>query len=360
MSFPLFRNISAHITSPQITLFPPFSKMPRTRLSLAKREINPSIEAKNPGSEMGDDDSAQKIRVFVRKKRAKINVQTTVEEVKPEILDQKPCTLPEIEDFAYGKDSSYSRLTQPPANWEKVLEGIRKMRSPEDAPVDSMGCEKAGSSLPPKERRFAVLISSLLSSQTKDHVTHGAIQRLLQNNLLTAEAIDKADESALKDVIYPVGFYTRKASNMKKVAKICLSEYDGDIPSTLEGLLQLPGIGPKMAHLVMNVGWNNVQGICVDTHVHRICNRLGWVSRLGTKQRTLTPEQTRESLQLWLPKEEWVPINPLLVGFGQMICTPLRPRCGICTISGFCPSAFKETTPSPSSTPKESNVTKLS
>ncbi|KAI3457668.1 hypothetical protein Pfo_014331 [Paulownia fortunei] len=352
MSFPLLWNISTlvHVTSPRIVLSSSFSKMQTTRLSSAKREINPSADSKNPGSESANDDSVQKVRVFVRKKRAKKTVQTTVEEVKPEILDQKRCGLPEIEDFGYGKDSKFSRLTQPP-NWEKVLEGIRKMRSSEDAPVDSMGCEKAGSSLPPKERRFAVLVSSLLSSQTKDHVTHGAIQRLLQNDLLTAEAIDKANEGAIKELIYPVGFYSRKASNMKKVAKICLAKYDGDIPCTLEELLQLPGIGPKMAHLVMNVGWNNVQGICVDTHVHRICNRLGWVSRLGTKQRTSTPEETRESLQLWLPKEEWVPINPLLVGFGQTVCTPLRPRCGICTISGFCPSAFKET-PSPSSRPK--------
>ncbi|KAG6417015.1 hypothetical protein SASPL_124456 [Salvia splendens] len=178
----------------------------------------------------------------------------------------------------------------------------------------------------------------------------GAIQRLLQNDLLSAEAINKADEGAIKELIHPVGFYSRKACNMKKVAKICLDKYDGDIPSTLEELLELPGIGPKMAHLVMNVGWNNVQGICVDTHVHRICNRLGWVSRPGTKQKTSTPEQTRESLQLWLPKEEWVPINPLLVGFGQTVCTPLRPRCGICKISDYCPSAFKET-PSPASTP---------
>ncbi|KAL0444786.1 UNVERIFIED_CONTAM: Endonuclease III2, chloroplastic [Sesamum latifolium] len=267
-------------------------------LSSAKGEANPSVERKNPGSETATDDCSKKVRVFVRKKRAKKTVLTTDEKVKHEILDQK-------------------------------------------------------------ERRFAVLVSSLLSSQTKDHVTHGAIQRLLQNDLLTAEAIEKADEGTIKDLIYPVGFYSRKASNMKKIAKICLSKFDGDIPSTLEGLLQLPGIGPKMAHLVMNVGWNNVQGICVDTHVHRICNRLGWVSPPGTKQKTSTPEETRESLQLWLPKEEWVPINPLLVGFGQTICTPLRPRCGICTISGFCPSAFKET-PSPSSTPKKSHLNKRS
>ncbi|XP_057470664.1 endonuclease III homolog 1, chloroplastic-like isoform X8 [Actinidia eriantha] len=288
--------------------------------------------------------------------------------------------LSDIEDFAYGTGNRSSQLrtsitsvtvssaeskvappirskAEPPSNWEKVLEGIRKMRLSEDAPVDTMGCEKAGTSLPPKERRFAVLASSLLSSQTKDNVTHGAIQRLLQNDLLTPDAIDNTDEATIKSLIYPVGFYPKKACNLKKIANICLTKYDGDIPSTLEELLLLPGIGPKMAHLVMNVGWENVQGICVDTHVHRICNRLGWVSRRGTKQKTSSPEETRESLQLWLPKEEWMPINPLLVGFGQTVCTPLRPRCGICTVSDLCPSAFKETS-SPSSKAKKSDRNK--
>ncbi|KAK9200990.1 hypothetical protein WN944_016191 [Citrus x changshan-huyou] len=273
------------------------------------------------------------LRVFVRRKRQKNALQISKEEPKNEApIEHKSCGLPDIEEFAYkeangsalsskiagnGKSKSTQDMPvvgtevaslnrmrgEPPANWERVLEGIRKMRTSEDAPVDSMGCEKAGSSLPPRERRFAVLISSLLSR---------AIQRLLQNGLLTAEAIDKADEATIKDLIYPVGFYTRKASNMKKIAPICLTKYDGDIPSSLDELLLLPGIGPKMAHLVMNVGWNNVQGICVDTHVHRICNRLGWVSQPGRKQKTSSPEQTREVLQLWLPKEEWVPINPLL------------------------------------------------
>ncbi|KAK1318297.1 hypothetical protein QJS10_CPB04g01865 [Acorus calamus] len=240
----------------------------------------------------------------------------------------------------------------PPANWEEVLEGIRKMRSSEDAAVDSMGCEKAGMTLPPKERRFAVLVSSLLSSQTKDQVTHGAVQRLSEQGLLAADVILATDEETIRNVIYPVGFYTRKATYMKKVAEICISKYGGDIPSTLEGLLALPGIGPKMAHLVMNVGWNNVQGICVDTHVHRICNRLGWVSRPGTQQKTSTPEETRVSLQSWLPREEWVPINPLLVGFGQTVCTPLRPQCTNCSINNLCPSAFKETS-SPASKSKK-------
>ncbi|CAN0923013.1 Endonuclease III homolog 1, chloroplastic [Linum grandiflorum] len=315
------------------------------------------------------------IRVFSRKKRAvKDDVEVAENTVEIEPIIDNLSVLPDIEAFAYGKPSipvqskkakhvaellppdkevvsTIRKTGEPPENWEKLLDGIRKMRSSEDAPVDTMGCEKAGNSLPNKERRFAILVSSLLSSQTKDHVTHGAIQRLGQNGLLHPDALEKADETTIKDLIYPVGFYTRKATNMKKIAKICLTKYDGDIPNSLEGLLSLPGIGPKMAHLVMNVAWEDVQGICVDTHVHRICNRLGWVSRPGTKQKTSTPEQTRESLQLWLPKEEWVPINPLLVGFGQTICTPLRPRCGMCSVSDLCPSAFKESS-SPSSKSK--------
>ncbi|XP_024022121.1 endonuclease III homolog 1, chloroplastic isoform X1 [Morus notabilis] len=333
-----------------------------------------SITDQNPGSESSNGVSVPELRVFSRKKRLKETIQA-----KP-LRDEKSSVLPDIEEFAYKKasGSASSKKSQdvsdvfvaeaevsplvrprdePPANWEKVLEGIRKMRSSEDAPVDTMGCEKAGILLPPKERRFAVLVSSLLSSQTKDHVNHGAIQRLLQNDLLTADAIDKADEATIKSLIYPVGFYTRKANNLKKIANICLMKCNGDIPRSLEELLLLPGIGPKMAHLVMNVGWNDVQGICVDTHVHRICNRLGWVSRPGTKQKTSTPEETREALQKWLPKEEWVPINPLLVGFGQTVCTPLRPRCGACTVSELCPSAFKETA-SPSSKSNKSTSRK--
>ncbi|XP_054815170.1 endonuclease III homolog 1, chloroplastic-like isoform X1 [Prosopis cineraria] len=297
--------------------------------------------------------SASQVRVFARRKRAKKAVKVHEKEHVAMTQHQEELGLPEIEEFAYkGANESPN---ESPTNWKMVLEGIRKMRCSADAPVDTMGCEKAGETLSSKERRFAVLASSLLSSQTKDHVTHGAIQRLLQNGLLSADGLDKADEETIKKLIYPVGFYTRKSINLKKIANICLTKYNGDIPSSIEELLSLPGIGPKMAHLVMNVGWNNVQGICVDTHVHRICNRLGWVSRLGTKQKTLTPEETREALQRWLPKEEWVPINPLLVGFGQTICTPRRPHCGECGVSDFCPSAFKETS-SPLSKSKNSGL----
>ncbi|KAI4324300.1 hypothetical protein L6164_023852 [Bauhinia variegata] len=353
-----------------------------TRALRSKSNAPTSATAPNPepdpASESSVAASAPEVRVFVRKKRAKRTVKVPEKEDGTETQDQRESVLPEIEEFAYrrpneltqsrkSKSSSDALVVEKqvpaskprgesPASWEEVLEGIRKMRGSANAPVDTMGCEKAGDTLPTKERRFAVLVSSLLSSQTKDHVNHGAIQRLLQNGLLTPEAISKADEETIRNLIYPVGFYTRKAANLKKVANICLTKYDGDIPGSIEELLSLPGIGPKMAHLVMNVGWNNVQGICVDTHVHRICNRLGWVSRSGTKQKTLTPEETRKALERWLPKEEWVPINPLLVGFGQTICTPLRPRCGECSVSEFCPSAFKETSTSPSKSKKPNKL----
>ncbi|XP_009118569.1 endonuclease III homolog 2, chloroplastic isoform X1 [Brassica rapa] len=316
----------------------------------------------NSNSESANGASGSETRVSpLRRKR-----------LKQEVLDsssshKEMCgVLPDIEDLSYKKTNvsprtsklnSYVKSTEastsasssirtagkPPENWEKVLEGIRKMSSPEEATVDPVNCDRTGSFLPPKERRFYVLIGTLLSSQTKDHVTGAAVERLRLNGLLTPEAIDKADESTIKELIYPVGFYTRKATNVKKVAKICLTKYEGDIPRSLEELLSLPGVGPKIAHLVLHIAWNDVQGICVDTHVHRICNRLGWVTKPGTKQKTSSPEETRVALQQWLPKEEWVAINFLLVGFGQKICTPLRPRCGVCSISELCPSAFKET-----------------
>ncbi|XP_010469713.1 PREDICTED: endonuclease III homolog 1, chloroplastic-like isoform X2 [Camelina sativa] len=325
-----------------------------------KTQQHPLSDSK---SEPANVVSGSETRVYTRKKRLK------QEPLEP-LPGKQLCGLPDIEDFAYKKNiaspssrrspetsitgTSVKTVGNPPENWVKVLEGIRQMRSSEDAPVDSMGCDKAGSFLPPTERRFAVLLGALLSSQTKDQVNNAAIHRLHQNGLLTPEAVDKADESTIKELIYPVGFYTRKATYMKKIARICLVKYNGDIPNSLDDLLSLPGIGPKMAHLILHIAWNDVQGICVDTHVHRICNRLGWVSRSGTKQKTTSPEETRVALQQWLPKEEWVAINPLLVGFGQMICTPLRPRCEACSITKLCPAAFKETS-SPSSKLKKSN-----
>ncbi|KAJ0977166.1 hypothetical protein J5N97_012640 [Dioscorea zingiberensis] len=298
-------------------------RMPITRSCSLPSKAQTLDSKLNPGPEPSGVAGESSGRSYARKKRVKRLVGVVEENPNGEAPNKKVGDLPDIEEFAYGKIKASkssmelvlkqtSNTVKPPAHWEEVLEGIKKMRSSEDAPVDSMGCEKAGSVLPPKERRFAVLVSSLLSSQTKDHVTHGAVQRLSEKGLLDADAIIKTDETNLASLIYPVGFYTRKAQYMKKVAHICLEKYGGDIPRSLNDLLSLPGVGPKMAHLVMNVAWNDVQGICVDTHVHRICNRLGWVSRAVTGQKTSSPEETRISLETWLPKDEWVPINPLL------------------------------------------------
>ncbi|KAI0494241.1 hypothetical protein KFK09_024373 [Dendrobium nobile] len=341
------------------------------------RATSRSLSPKTLSSVTGSDGAAKTpVGVRVRRGRSRRIVEVAMDvpsgEAPVPILDR----LPDIEEFEYNPvkacESSTSGTTakldtkrvktisikskvtsigqmEMPTNWEMVLDGIKKMRFSGNAPVDSKGCEKAGSFLPPKERRFAVLVSSLLSSQTKDEVNHGAMQRLSEKGLVDAAAIVETDEATIAKLIYPVGFYLRKAKYMKKVAEVCLTKYGGDIPNSLDDLLSLPGIGPKMAYLVMNVAWRNVQGICVDTHVHRICNRLGWVSRLGTMQKTRSPEETRVCLQKWLPKEEWDPINPLLVGFGQTVCTPLRPKCDICTVNNLCPSAFKG---SPKPTPK--------
>lgn len=295
-------------------------------------------------SSVSFDTSKSESSASLKRKRVKREFEVNREHPKKQVG-----VVPDIEDFRYDKIKASASstkeapsLVEAPENWEAVLEGIKNMRLSGQAPVDTKGCEKAGSLLPPKERRFAVLISTMMSSQTKDGVTHAAVERLSENGLLDPDAIVRTDEATLANLIKPVGFYQRKAQFIKEASKICLERFGGDIPASLSELLALRGVGPKMAHLVMSIAWKNTQGICVDTHVHRISNRLGWVFREGTKQKTTTPEQTRMSLEKWLPKDEWEPINPLLVGFGQTICTPLRPKCDLCGINNICPSAFKE------------------
>jgi endonuclease-3 len=119
---------------------------------------------------------------------------------------------------------------------------------------------------------------------------------------------------------------------LKKTAEILLRDYDGDIPPTLDELMALPGIGPKMAYLIMQEAWNKNEGIGVDTHVHRIANRLGWVRT--AKQ---TPEHTRKQLEEWLPKRYWRHVNVMLVGFGQTLCRPIGPKCSECPVAQLCP-----------------------
>jgi len=258
-----------------------------------------------------------------------------------------------------------------PDGWEKTLETIKRFRAAgPPAAVDSMGCEKIadveGDTVDDdRYRRYLTLTSAMLSSQTRDEINHAAMGRLRAHGCTPAR-VAATDEDALDALLNPVGFHRRKAQYLRATAKILLEEYDGDIPRSVEALCALPGVGPKMAYLVMNVAWRQPTGICVDVHVHRISERLGWVppTAIGKNgsPRKKTPEDTRAALESWLPREEWIDVNPLLVGFGQLTCTPLRPKCGECPLAadGSCPSAFKESTPNPkpkaSSTPAKKKI----
>ncbi|XP_028709754.1 endonuclease III-like protein 1 [Peromyscus leucopus] len=221
-----------------------------------------------------------------------------------------------------------------PQNWQQQLANIRIMRSKKDAPVDQLGaehCYDAGA--PAKVQRYQVLLSLMLSSQTKDQVTAGAMQRLRARGL-TVESILQTDDDMLGRLIYPVGFWRNKVKFIKQTTAILQQRYEGDIPATVAELVALPGVGPKMAHLAMAVAWGTTSGVAVDTHVHRITNRLRW-----TKKETKSPEETRTALEEWLPRELWSEINGLLVGFGQQICLPVRPQCQTCLNQALCPAA---------------------
>ncbi|KAL9655678.1 hypothetical protein ABK040_002338 [Willaertia magna] len=200
-----------------------------------------------------------------------------------------------------------------------------------NAPVDTMGCSSLADPLTDdKTKRFQSLIALMLSSQTKDEITAKAVNKLKEANGCKVEEVNKLTEEEIQKLIYPVCFYKRKSTYIKKVCKILIEKYDGDIPRDVKSLQSLPGVGPKMAYLCMTSAWNETVGIGVDTHVHRISNRLKWVNP------TTTPEKTRLELEKYVPKEEWNTINYVLVGFGQTVCKPVGPKCETCVVKDTC------------------------
>ncbi|XP_011496019.1 PREDICTED: endonuclease III-like protein 1 [Ceratosolen solmsi marchali] len=225
--------------------------------------------------------------------------------------------------------STFSKWS--PSNWKKHLNNIKEMRRNYTAPVDRMGCQKcADESESGPVFRFQTLIALMLSSQTRDQITHNAMQRLKECRC-TPEYIISISDEELGKLIFPVSFWKRKVQYLKKTSKIVLEKYNGDIPTNIHELSNLPGVGPKMAHICMNIAWNKISGIGVDTHVHRISNRLKWVPKP-----TKSPEETRLALESWLPKELWRDINYLFVGFGQEICRSQQPRCLQCLNKSIC------------------------
>ena len=180
------------------------------------------------------------------------------------------------------------------------------------------------------ERRdpFQVLVSTIISLRTKDEVTGPASRRLLAR-APTVAALAAMPAAEIAQLIYPAGFYRTKGRHLREVAAILGRDHDGAVPGSLAPLLRLPGVGRKTANLVLGLGFG-IPAICVDTHVHRICNRLGWVS-------TRTPDATELALARSLPRQYWIPINGIMVSYGQQVCTPVAPHCSRCPLQDSCP-----------------------
>jgi len=189
-----------------------------------------------------------------------------------------------------------------------------------DAPVVTLMANRGASP-------FEILVSTILSLRTKDEVTTEATKRIdaIAN---TPEKMNQLSEDEISKAIYPVGFYKRKSVQLKSIAKTIIDKYKGEVPDTLEELLEFPGVGRKTANLVLVEGFKK-EGLCVDTHVHRISNRFGYVN-------TKTPDKTEFALRNKLPKEYWINYNEILVAFGQLLCRPISPYCSKCPVSKFC------------------------
>lgn len=174
---------------------------------------------------------------------------------------------------------------------------------------------------------FRVLIGCLLSLRTKDEVTEKAAQRLL-GRASTPQQLLSIPAKRIERLIYPVGFYRTKARRIHQICRHVIGRFRGKAPDTLEELLTLPGVGRKTANLVLTVGFGK-PGICVDIHVHRISNRLGYV-------RTRNPYETEMALRKKLPSRYWLEYNTLLVSFGQNLCRPVSPWCSRCPVRSLC------------------------
>jgi len=175
---------------------------------------------------------------------------------------------------------------------------------------------------------YRILIGCVISLRTKDNVSYAATDRLFGKANDPARMV-RLRAATIEKLIYPAGFYRRKAEQIRAISRILLDRHDGKVPDDIDALLGLPGVGRKTANLVVTLGFGK-PGICVDTHVHRIANRLGWL-------RTDHPDRTEEELRTFLPARHWIPINETLVRHGQEICKPISPFCTQCPVVKDCP-----------------------
>jgi len=202
----------------------------------------------------------------------------------------------------------------------KIVKILAKETPKWDVPIVTLVAESS-------KDPFKVLISTVLSLRTKDETTAVASRRLFKLAGSPADML-KLSEKEIIDAIYPVGFYKTKAKNIHEICKGLITKYDSIVPNDIDELLKFKGVGRKTANLVVTLGYGK-PGICVDTHVHRISNRFGYM-------KTKTPDETETALRKKLPKEYWIDYNNLLVSFGQHLCRPISPKCSICPVIKFC------------------------
>ncbi|KAK6064730.1 hypothetical protein SCUP515_11612 [Seiridium cupressi] len=330
-----------------------------TRGSLARFAYNDSSSMKEnstPSITDIEDAVASNTTASTTTRKRKRIAQSSPATVKTEILEEKT---------AKGKPATTARRARKPArktidpttnaetvsapsDWEEMYNLVKAMRldggPAANAAVDTMGCERlALPTASPRDQRLHTLIALMLSSQTKD-TTNAVAMRRLQTELpphqpgapagLNLDNLLAVESEKLNELIWVVGFHNNKTKYIKQTAEILRDKWEGDIPDTIEGLTSLPGVGPKMGYLCLSAAWDKTEGIGVDVHVHRITNIWGW-------NNTKNPEETRMSLQSWLPKDKWREVNWLLVGFGQTVCLPVGRRCGDCELGlrGLCKAA---------------------
>ncbi len=193
--------------------------------------------------------------------------------------------------------------------------------------VKEQGTSTMLSRMGKKYEPFKVLISTILSARAKDEVTEVIAEKLFEK-YPTAEKLAKADKKDVIKIIRRIGFYNTKSKNVINTAKMLLEKFNGKVPKTMEQLIELPGVGRKVANCVLVYAYKQ-DAIPVDTHVHRISNRLGWV-------KTRTPEETEKELEKLVPRKHWQLINDTFVSHGKTICVPISPFCSRCPIYGYC------------------------
>ncbi|KAJ3178597.1 hypothetical protein HDU87_003420 [Geranomyces variabilis] len=229
--------------------------------------------------------------------------------------------------------SKLEELREWGVNHAPTYEAIRCFRKTVVAPVDHSGCAMLGrKELGDKVYRFEVLVALILSAQTPD-LKLGPLVREIQSRFetgITAAALLATPADDIRAWLQPIGMQNQKTKALLGASELCVDEHAGDIPPTFDELLKLPGVGPKIAALVMSNAWHQNVAIGVDTHVHRISNRLGWT-------KTKTPELTMRALMDLVPQAIWGEMNPALVGFGQTQCFARNPSCGNCPVRDRCP-----------------------